>query len=56
MRNRKQVLIENILNYLNEQVEAAEDCCGTDDDINYVPARKAIDEMKELKALIEVTA
>lgn len=56
MKNRKQILTENILNYLKEQVEAAKDCCGEDDDINYAPAKKAFDEMNELKKILEVTA
>lgn len=55
MKNRKQILMENILNYLKEQVEATKDCCGVDDDINYLPAKKAFDAMTELKGLIEVT-
>jgi hypothetical protein len=56
MKSRKQVLLDNITEYLKECVEAAKDLCGEDDDINYAPAKKAFDEMNELKEILEVTA
>lgn len=56
MKSRKEILLENITNYLKECVEAAEECCGSSDDINYEPAKKAFDEMMELRVILEVPA
>lgn len=46
-------LINIVITYLEGQVEATRDLCGEDDEINYLPAKKALDAAKEIKALNE---
>jgi len=55
MKSRRDFLIDCIIDYLKERVDIAEDLCGTDDE-NYITAKKAYDDMCELKEIIEVTA
>lgn len=49
--------IENVMNYLKDQLEGYIDCCGENDDVNVEPCRKAIAELEKARmdqeALIE---
>lgn len=53
MNSRRLELFENIEKYLRQNIAAAIDCCGEDDDIVYLPAREALDDLLELRKMIE---
>lgn len=50
--NELSMLINQLIDYLNESVKAAEELCGTDDEINYKPAAEALSKAERIKELL----
>lgn len=47
--------MQKIVEYLEYEVKAYADTCGEDDDVNYKPAKKALDLASEVLAYLETT-
>lgn len=53
MNSRRSELFESIEEYLRQNLAVAIDCCGEDDEVVYLPAKKALDDFLELRKMIE---
>lgn len=53
MKSRKKYLMDEIVDFLEENTDAMKDCCGEDDEICYLATKKILDYALELRKILE---